>query len=135
MKRVYLCLKNGEYSCHADIADDVELPPYSTLIEPPETMANPYWINGQWVDQERSDKAPNYQEVLSALPTTEHKLVMQQAQQITLLESTVMQQDQANAKLQATNQQQATQIKQLQQLVMQANQQQAIAKSKEGVQQ
>ncbi|MRH71159.1 hypothetical protein GIX72_00665 [Lactobacillus reuteri] len=43
----------------------------------------------------------------------------------------VMQQNQTNTKLQATNAQQATQIKQLQQIFMTANQQQAVEKSKE----
>ena len=58
-------------------------------------------------------------------------IVMQQNQQIALLQSTVMQQNQSNAKMQADNQRQATQIKQLQQMVMLANQQQAVEKSKE----
>ena len=136
MKRVYLCLKNGKYSCHADISDEVELPPYSTLIAPPEAMINPYWINGQWVDRSLvPSKAPSYQDVLSVLPTAEQQLAMQQSQQITLLQNTVMQQNQANATLQETNQQQEKQIQQLQQSFMQANQQQAIAKSKEEAQQ
>lgn len=52
-------------------------------------------------------------------------------QEIAMLQTMTMQQNQANAKLQATNQQQATQIKQLQQMVMVANQQQAVEKSKE----
>ena len=51
-------------------------------------------------------------------------------QEIAMLQTMTMQQNQANAKLQATNQQQATQIKQLQQMVMVANQQQAVEKSK-----
>lgn len=51
-------------------------------------------------------------------------------QEIAMLQTLTMQQNQANAKLQATNQQQATQIKQLQQMVMVANQQQAVEKSK-----
>ncbi|MGY5273908.1 hypothetical protein ACW9VW_03385 [Lactiplantibacillus plantarum] len=131
MKRVYLYLKNGKYSCYADISDEVELPPYSTLIEPPESMINPYWINNQWVDKERvPDKVPNYEEVLTALPTTEQQLAMQQSQQITLLQTTVMQQNQTNVKLQAINQQQGNQIEQLQQLFMLANQQQAVAEKK-----
>ena len=51
-------------------------------------------------------------------------------QEIAMLQTMTMQQNQANAKLQATNQHQATQIKQLQQMVMVANQQQAVEKSK-----
>ncbi|WP_087842758.1 hypothetical protein [Lactiplantibacillus plantarum] len=131
MKRVYLYLKNGKYSCYADILDEVKLPPYSTLIGPPEAMINPYWINNQWVDKERvSDKVPNYQNVLAALPTTEQRLAMQQSQQIALLQTTVMQQNQANVKLQSTNQQQEKQINQLQQLFMLTNQQQAVTAKK-----
>lgn len=131
MKRIYLYLNSGKYSCYADISDEVELPPYSTLIGPPEAMINPYWINGQWVDKERvPDKAPNYQEVLATLPTTEQELAMQQSQQITLLQTIVMQQNQANVKLQATNQQQENKIEQLQQLFMFANQKQSVAEKK-----
>lgn len=46
-------------------------------------------------------------------------------------EQLLMQQNQANAKLQAANAQQAAQVKQLQQTLMTANQQQAVEKSKE----
>lgn len=63
------------------------------------------------------------------------KMAMQHSQQIVLLQSMIMEQNQANAKFQATNQQQKKQIEQLQQLFMQANQQEAIAKSKEETQQ
>lgn len=61
----------------------------------------------------------------------EQKLLMQQSQQIVLLQNLAMQQNQTSVKLQATNQQQADQIKQLQQMFMAANQQQAVEKSKE----
>lgn len=64
-------------------------------------------------------------------PSPTEQLLMQQSQQITVLQAMAMQQNQANAKLQATNAQQATQIKQLQQMFMTANQQQAIEKTKE----
>ena len=88
MKRVYLYLQDGRYSCYADISDEVELPPYSTLTMPPETMTNPYWINGQWINKEQTpDKVPNYQEVLDPLPTTQQKIMMQQSQQITVLQT------------------------------------------------
>lgn len=131
MKRVYLYLQDGRYSCYADISDEVELPPYSTLTMPPETMTNPYWINGQWINKEQTpDKVPNYQEVLDPLPTTQQKIMMQQSQQITVLQTLIMQQNQSNAKSQATNQQQAKQIEQLQQMFMLANQQQAVADKK-----
>ena len=55
---------------------------------------------------------------------------MQQSQQIALLQSTVMSQNQANAKLQASNQNRTKQIKHLQQMVMRANQQQAVSSKK-----
>lgn len=64
-------------------------------------------------------------------PSPAEQLLMQQSQQITLLQTMAMQQNQSNAKLQATNAQQATQIKQLQQMFMTANQQQAVEKAKE----
>ncbi|MGK4046152.1 hypothetical protein AB0Y06_05015 [Ligilactobacillus salivarius] len=54
-------------------------------------------------------------------------------QEIAMLQALAMQQNQTNVKLQATNVQQVAQIKQLQQLFMQANQQQALDKAKEGV--
>ena len=77
----------------------------------------------------------SYQPISKTMDATpEQQLLMQQSQQITLLQSTVMQQNQANAKLQVANQQQEKQIEQLQQLFMQANQQQALAKAKEEVQ-
>lgn len=52
-------------------------------------------------------------------------------QQITVLQTMLMQQDQDNVKLQKANAEQASQIKQLQQMFMVADQQQAIEKSKE----
>lgn len=65
------------------------------------------------------------------VPTFEQKMLMQQSQQITVLQTMVMQQNQTNTKLQVANAQQATQIKQLQQMFMTANQQQVVEKSKE----
>ena len=64
-------------------------------------------------------------------PSPTEQLLMQQSQQITVLQTMVMQQNQDNAKLQSANNRQTTQIKQLQQMFMLANQQQAIEKSKE----
>ena len=64
-------------------------------------------------------------------PSATQQLLMQQSQQITLLQTMTMRQNQSNAKLQATNEQQEAQIKQLQQMFMTANQQQAVEKSKE----
>ena len=54
-------------------------------------------------------------------------------QEIAMLQALAMQQNLTNVKLQATKVQQVAQIKQLQQLFMQANQQQALDKAKEGV--
>lgn len=64
-------------------------------------------------------------------PSPAEQLLMQQSQRLTILQSMMMQQNQDNAKLQSANNQQTTQIKQLQQMFMLANQQQAIEKSKE----
>lgn len=64
-------------------------------------------------------------------PSPTEQLLMQQSQRLTILQSIMMQQNQDNAKLQSANNQQTTQIKQLQQMFMLANQQQAIEKSKE----
>ena len=82
-------------------------------------MSNPFWnvTIGEWEEHDP--------QVLA------QRTIMQQAQQITLLQSTVMRQDQLSAKLQAANKQQASQIEQLQHLFMQANQQQAVEKAKE----
>ena len=82
-------------------------------------MIKPVWKDGKWVETANDTEKVSQQ------------LLMQQAQQITMLQSMAMQQNQSNAKLQATNAQQATQIKQLQQMFMTANQQQAVEKSKE----
>ena len=68
-------------------------------------------------------------------PSPTEQLLMQQSQQITILQSLTMQQDQTNAKLQTVNEQQAKQIDQLQQMFMQADQQEAINKSKGETQQ
>lgn len=95
-------------------------PKNSTTIDPALTCHfNPYFENGCWIDKP-----------LAVKPSIK-QLLMQQAQQITMLQTMAMQQNQSNAKLQATNAQQATQIKQLQQMFMTANQQQAIEKTKE----
>ncbi len=67
-------------------------------------------------------------------PSPTEQLSMQQSQQITVLQAMVMQQDQDNVKLQEANAKQASQIKQLQQIFMKADQQQAIKKAKEATQ-
>lgn len=83
-------------------------------------MTKPKWNGSTWIEQVDPIK-----------PSAIQQLLMQQAQQLTVLQALIMQQNQSNAKLQATNAQQATQIKQLQQMFMTANQQQVIEKAKE----
>lgn len=96
-------------------------PANSTLIDPALTCHfNPYFEDGKWVDKP-----------LVAVPSATQLLLMQQSQQITLLQTMAMQQDQDNVKLQKANAEQVSQIKQLQQMFMVADQQQAIEKSKE----
>lgn len=68
------------------------------------------------------------------VPSPTEQLLMQQSQQITVLQTMAMQQDQDNVKLQEANAKQASQIKQLQQIFMKADQQQAIKKAKEATQ-
>ena len=132
-KTFYYCYdKNGNYT--GAVYSDNQ-PEESTTIQPVKPyvnadghavegitvgMANPKWDGEKWVEQMDPIK-----------PSVTQQLLMQQSQQITLLQSMAMQQNQSNVKLQATNVQQATQIKQLQQMFMLANQQQAVEKSKE----
>lgn len=119
MVRYYLYDKNtGAYvGCMAASSQ----PENSTTLDPALTCHfNPYFENDYWLDKP-----------LEVKPSTIQQLLMQQAQQITMLQSMAMQQNQSNAKLQAANAQQATQVKQLQQMFMTANQQQAVEKSKE----
>ena len=135
MKRVYLYLKDGSYTTFADIPDTVPVPPLATTDPIPDGMEKPVRKEGKWVESVESKKQLDYNDVLTPLPSVQQKLLMQQSQQITVLQTLVMQQNQSNAKSQATNAQQAAQIKQLQQMFMTANQQQALAKAKEEVQQ
>lgn len=69
----------------------------------------------------------DYQPIQQAISSTS---LEELHQQVVVLQSMAMQQNQANAKLQAINQQQAKQIEQLQQMFMLANQQQAVADKK-----
>lgn len=130
MKKIYLYLPNGTFSTTAEISDDAPLPPLSTDEPVPQGLKKPIRQEGSWQEGWK-DTQPSYTDILKPLPTGTQKLVMQQSQQITVLQAMTMQQNQANTRLQATNQQQATQIKQLQQMVMMANQQRAVEKSKE----
>ena len=131
MKRVYLYLKDGSYTTFADIPDTVPVPPLATIDPIPDGMDKPVRKDGKWVETAESKKQLDYSDILAPLTSLQQKLLMQQSQQITLLQGMAMQQDQSNAELQAANVQQATQIKQLQQMLMMANQQQVVEKSKE----
>lgn len=128
MKAFYLYdLKTGDY-VGSGFAESIpenatELPPvirYS--VHNQKAMKKPIFKNGKWIEKENSDAK------------TAQQLLMQQSQQITVLQTMVMQQDQDNVKLQKANAEQASQIKQLQQIFMKADQQQAIEKSKEATQ-
>lgn len=132
-KTMYYCYdKNGNYtgfiysdSQPTDSTTKAPVKPYKDESGNPVDgitvgMTKPKWNGTDWIEQVDPIK-----------PSATQQLLMQQSQQITVLQSVVMQQNQSNAKLQATNAQQATQIKQLQQMFMLANQQQAIEKSKE----
>lgn len=102
--------------------EDYKLTEGETLVIPPSNLTKRKFnvVTQKWTGEE-----------VIVSPTLEQKTLMQQSQQITVLQTMVMQQNQTNTKLQATNAQQAAQIKQLQQMFMLANQQQAIEKSKE----
>lgn len=102
--------------------EDYKLTEGETLVIPPSNLTKRKFnvVTQKWTGEK-----------VIVSPTLEQKTLMQQSQQITVLQTMVMQQNQTNTKLQATNAQQATQIKQLQQMFMLANQQQAIEKSKE----
>lgn len=102
--------------------DEYELAVGETLVTPPSNLT-----------KRKFDVAAQKWTGEKVIPasTPEQMLLMQQSQQITLLQTMAMQQNQSNAKLQATNAQQASQIKRLHQMFMMANQQQAVEKSKE----
>lgn len=102
--------------------DDYDLMVGETLITPPSNLTK------RKFDVEKQKWTG---EKVAFTSTPEQKLLMEQSQQITILQNMVMQQNQAGVKLQAANQQQTDQIKQLRQMFMTANQQQAVEKSKE----
>ena len=148
MKQIYFYdIQTGSLTGSQQVGDAVVLEVGMTDIPLPPDLVNPKFDvkNNAWTGTNLNDwlkaQQSSYQELLKAHPELipddqkQQELLMHQSQQITLLQSTVMQQNQANAKFQATNQQQKKQIEQLQQLFMQANQQEAIAKSKEEAQQ
>ena len=86
--------------------------------------------NNQWQEDAKNNQL-SYSDILKPLPTSTQQLIMQQSQQLVSVKTMLINQNQANVKLVLTNQQQAKQIKQLQEMIMNANQQQAVAKSKE----
>ena len=102
--------------------EDYKLTEGETLVIPPSNLTKRKFnvVTQKWTGEK-----------VIVSPTLEQKTLMQQSQQITVLQTMVMQQNQTNTKLQATNAQQAAQIKQLQQMFMLANHQQAIEKSQE----
>ncbi|MEK1316043.1 hypothetical protein HCY06_00215 [Limosilactobacillus fermentum] len=112
-----------------EVADDYVLQDGETFATPEEGLFPPITFNGtEW-------EGVTFEDWLKANPVIPEpsklqQVMMWQSQQIVLLQSTMMSQNQANVKLQATNQQQGKQIEQLQQLLMQANQQQAVADKK-----
>lgn len=144
MKQIYFYDKDtGLLSGSQTVTDTVVLTTGITDIPVPKDLVNPRFDveNRTWtgtkLEDWLKDQQTNYQALLKEHPELipddekQRALLMKQSQQITVLQTMAMQQNQANAKLQATNQQQATQIKQLQQMVMMANQQRAVEKSKE----
>ena len=128
MKLVYQYGDDGLLVAAVYLEDHDPIPENCTMMmQSIDLKTKPKWNGETWV--ESGIPLQTYLEVKE--PSDTQKLLMQQSQQITLLQSMVMQQDQSNVKLQATNAQQATQIKQLQQMFMAADQQQAVEKSKE----
>lgn len=128
MKLAYQYDNDGLLVAAVYLEDHDPIPDNCTTVMPSiDLKTKPKWNGETWV--ESGIPLQTCLEVKE--PSDTQKLLMQQSQQITLLQSMVMQQDQSNVKLQATNAQQATQIKQLQQMFMVADQQQAIGKSKE----
>lgn len=144
MKQVYFYDKKTGNLIGSDQVSDTlvitagitDIPVPKDLVNPKFDVENQVWT-GTKLDDWLKDQQTNYQMLLKEHPELipddekQQALLMKQSQQITVLQTMAMQQNQANAKLQATNQQQATQIKQLQQMVMMANQQRAVEKSKE----
>lgn len=118
-KKFYYCYdKNGNYTgavySNNQPEESTEIQPVKPYVNDDGNvvegitvgMTNPKWDGEKWVEQMDPLK-----------PSVAQQLLMQQ--------------NQSNVKLQATNAQQTTQIKQLQQMFMLTNQQQAVEKSKE----
>ena len=145
MKTLYkYSLDTGLFEGIESVADNTtSIPRGLTEIPVPKDLINPKFDEKQqkWIGEKLNDwmrkQQSNHQQLLRNHPELipddqkQRQLLMDQSQQLAVLRPLIMKQNQDNAKLQATNQKQATQIKQLQQMVMLANQQQAVEKSKE----
>lgn len=128
MKLAYQYDSDGLLIAAKYLENQDPIPDNCTIVIPSVNLkTKPKWNGETWV--ESGIELKTYPEVKE--PSDAQKLLMQQSQQITLLQTMAMQQDQDNAKLQEANAKQVSQIKQLQQMFMVADQQQAIEKSKE----
>lgn len=128
MKLAYQYDNDGLLVAAVYLEDHDPIPDNCTTVMPSiDLKTKPKWNGETWV--ESGIPLQTCLEVKE--PSDTQKLLMQQSQQITLLQTMAMQQDQDNAKLQEANAKQVSQIKQLQQMFMVADQQQAIEKSKE----
>ena len=128
MKLAYQYGDDGLLVAAVYLEDHDPIPDNCTTVMPSiDLKTKPKWNGETWV--ESGIPLQTCLEVKE--PSDTQKLLMQQSQQITLLQTMVMQQDQDNAKLQEANAKQVSQIKQLQQMFMAADQQQAVEKSKE----
>ncbi|WP_323081674.1 hypothetical protein [Limosilactobacillus reuteri] len=144
MKRVYFYdEKTGQLTDSEQVSDTLiitagitDVPVPKGLVNPKFNVENQSW-SGTVLEDWLKEQQTNYRALLKEHPELipddekQRELLMQQSQQITVLQAMVMQQDQDNVKLQKANAKQASQIKQLQQMFMVADQQQAIEKSKE----
>lgn len=144
MKQVYFYdEKTGQLTDSDQVSDMViitagitDIPVPKGLVNPKFNVENQSW-SGTALEDWLKEQQTNYQALLKDHPELipddekQRELLMQQSQQITVMQSMMMQQDQDNMKLQSANRQQAKQIEQLQQMFMQADQQQAVEKSKE----
>lgn len=112
------------------VADNTtSIPRGLTEIPVPKDLINPKFDEKQqkWIGEKLNDwmhkQQSNHQRLLRNHPELvpddqkQHQLLMNQSQQLIVLQALIMQQNQDNAKLQATNSQQTTQIKQLQQAI------------------
>lgn len=131
MKTLYkYSLDTGLFEGIESVADNTtSIPRGLTEIPVPKDLINPKFDEKQqkWIGEKLNDwmrkQQSNHQCLLRNHPELvpddqkQHQLLMNQSQQLIVLQALIMQQNQDNAKLQATNSQQTTQIKQLQQAI------------------